>query len=85
MSEIAKCPLCGEPEPYLGNIFGDITGYGCCGVECQTSDLWNKYAAAMKLARAEFELDRCNPEYEHQWQFYIEEARKRVLEVFGGE
>jgi hypothetical protein len=39
----------------------------------------------MELARAELELDRCNPEYEHQWQFYIEEARKRVLEVFGGE
>jgi hypothetical protein len=92
MNEIANCPLCGKdvkksiwrPE-YEGCAGSVVITVKCCGIEATSITLWNQYAAAMELARAELELDRCNPEYEHQWQFYIEEARKRVLEVFGGE
>ena len=85
MSEIAKCPFCGEePEQVDHGWNSTCDFYDCCGVLAE-EEKWNKIAAAMELARAEFELDRCNPEYEHQWQFYIEEARKRVLEAFGGE
>ena len=84
MNEIAKCPRCGETPKRIQYKAGGF-GHSCCGAEFFCSTYWNQYAAAMELARAEFELDRCNPEYEHQWQFYIEEARKRVIKIFGGE
>ena len=103
MNEIAKCPLCGETEPYLGNVFGDITGYGCCGVECQTSELWNQYATGVDLAKSEAWRDECDSF--HRWRccfphsgsydewdsvishsgYALDDARRRVLKVFGGE
>ena len=91
MSEIAKCPLCSKdvkksiwrPE-YEGCAGSVIITVKCCGMEALTVELWNRYAAAMELARAEVELDRCDGKREHQWQFHVDEARKQVLEVFGG-
>ena len=59
MSEIAKCPLCGkdvkksiwrpEYEGCAGNV---VITVKCCGMEALTVELWNRYAAAMELAKA---------------------------------
>lgn len=54
MSEIAKCPLCGEiPRTRYGGILGkEPVAYMCCGAEFETLVHWNQYAAAMELAKA---------------------------------
>ena len=90
MSEIAKCPLCGKdvkksiwrPE-YEGCAGSVIITVKCCGMEALTVELWNRYAAAMELAKLEVEFENCKPKEEHQYQEMIGWARKRVLEVFG--
>ena len=49
--EIANCPLCGKGPmiyPYRYIPFA----YECCGVQCCRIEKWNRYAAAMELARA---------------------------------
>ncbi len=51
MSEIAKCPICGgvpldKWEVTSVRVFQ--TGQTCCGVDCNTNERWNQYAAAMK-------------------------------------
>lgn len=55
MSEIAKCPICGgvpldKWEVTSARVFQ--TGQTCCGVDCNTNERWNQYAAAMELAKA---------------------------------
>ena len=60
MNEIEKCPICGgvpldKWEVTSVRVFQ--TGQACCGVDCNTNELWNQYAAAMELAKAEAELD----------------------------
>ena len=78
----SKCPCCG------GRLSDDVDGvivcWNKCSFRCDTKDL-PRISAAMELARVEFKLNRCDPKYEHQWQFHVCEARKLVLEVFGGE
>ena len=99
MSEIAKCPVCGKdvkrsiwrPE-YEGCAGSVVVTIKCCGMEAVSVPLWNQYAAAMELARAEVAiakamevpLDRIDAALDavDGWQ---ENARERVLEVFGGE
>lgn len=56
MSEIAKCPICGgvpldKWEVTSARVFQ--TGQTCCGVDCNTNERWNQYAAAMELAKTE--------------------------------
>ncbi|MDY0227202.1 MAG: hypothetical protein RBR38_10275 [Desulfomicrobium apsheronum] len=51
MSEIARCPICGQVpldkwEVTSVRVFQ--TGQMCCGVDCNTNERWNQYAAAMK-------------------------------------
>ena len=61
MSEIAKCPHCGGPPKFW--MAPDKAG--CCGYFVTSEDrretirLWNKYAAAMKLADAAVWADEC--------------------------
>ena len=89
MSEIAKCPLCGKdvkksiwrPE-YEGCAGSVVVTVKCCGMEALTVELWNQYAAAMELARAVLRLHKDDSKTAHQWEFFVEEAEKRVLEVF---
>ena len=55
MSEIAKCPLCGN-SPVIFPTF-DPAEYcpeatECCGAAFTTVRAWNQYAAAMELAKA---------------------------------
>ena len=54
--EIANCPLCGViPSIRYGGILGKKpVSYRHCGAEFETIGLWNKYAAAMELARVTF-------------------------------
>ena len=89
MSEIAKCPLCGKdvkntiwrPE-YEGCAGSVVVTVKCCGMEALTVELWNRYAAAMELAMEVLRLHKDDSKTAHQWEFFVEEAEKRVLEVF---
>lgn len=96
MSEIAKCPICGkdvkksiwrpEYEGCAGNV---VITVKCCGVEALTVELWNRYAAAMELAKAEvvaLEITKQTDSDEeiHEAFNARNEARQRVLEVFNG-
>ena len=57
MSEIAKCPFCGEePEQVDHGRNSTCDFYECCGVLAE-EEKWNKIAAAMELAKAEVVLD----------------------------
>ena len=85
MSEIAKCPVCGEAgRKERGLEDGDhIAYYVCdtCMFMCGLEDL-PRIAAAMELAKLEVEFENCKPKEEHQYQEMIGWARERVLEVF---
>ena len=95
MSEIAKCPICGEEPDILIDLFDKHEkypkGYDCCEVQCRTLTTWNQYAAAMELAKAEVvtanatcgvPLDRLEARIEANRRL-LSEAKMRVLEVFG--
>lgn len=80
---VANCPVCGKGPmtyPYTYIPFA----YECCGVKCYSIEKWNRYAAAMELARAVLRLYTDDSKTAHQWEFFVEEAEKRVLEVFNG-
>lgn len=49
MSEIAKCPRCGETPKRIQYKAGGF-GHSCCGAEFFCTTYWNQYAAAMELA-----------------------------------
>jgi len=84
MSEIAKCPLCGN-SPVIFPTF-DPAEYcpeatECCGAAFTTVRAWNQYAAAMELANAyvsEEEKRRKGMMYRGRPSAEI----KHVLEVF---
>lgn len=97
MSEIAKCPLCSkdvkksiwrpEYECCAGSV---VITVKCCGMEALTVELWNRYAAAMELAKAEVAasnaafnvpLERLKAAIEASEDMLFQ-ARMRVLEVF---
>ena len=79
--EVAKCPLCGE-WPMIYTYSYIPFAYECCRVKCYSIEKWNRYAAAMELARAVLRLHKDDSKTAHQWEFFVEEAEKRVLEVF---
>lgn len=89
MNKIAKCPLCGEdvkksiwrPE-YEGCAGNVVITVKCCGMEALTVELWNRYAAAMELAKTIVESENCKAEDEYKYQEFVEWARQYVLEVF---
>ena len=58
MSQIAKCPVCGE-EPRVDDVDAPHYSYHCCGhaVFADDGTKWNQYAAAMELARAHVTLE----------------------------
>jgi len=78
----SKCPCCGgnRDSGFAAESFSCID----CMFMCETKDL-PRIAAAMELARMEYALEHCEPQYEHEYQFHLELAKKHVLEVFGGE
>ena len=92
MSEIAKCPICGETpldkwEVTSARVFQ--TGQMCCGVDCSTNERWNQYAAAMELAKAivkhESELANENDQsgdYAEIAARHVADMERCVLEVF---
>lgn len=78
MSEIAKCPICGESPKLIFYPPGEEV-FRHCGVEITHRKTWNQYSAAMGLARFTVAMKTCRaycPEtaYLH--------AQERVLEVF---
>jgi len=93
MSEITKCPICGEEPlcpPDEGCAGSVVITIKCCGMEALTVELWNQYAAAMELAKAEVAssnivwsvpLERLEPAIEASEDMLFQ-ARMRVLEVF---
>ena len=94
MSEIAKCPCCGDGPDILVDLFDKHgkypKGYSCCGAELAELDQWNQYAAAMELAKAEVAafnaafnvpLERLEAAIEASEDMLFQ-ARMRVLEVF---
>ena len=89
MSEIAKCPICGNcikvqrPDPSYYNL----KTYHCCGhaVYADTQEKWNKYAAAMELVKRHKDLDNykgVNPNIITDLVNAITVAEHNVLEVF---
>ena len=94
MSEIAKCPFCGE-NPKWVPITGWETGWKtdmlmCCGYGSTAVQGWNQYAAAMGLAQAEVAasnaiwsvpLERVESAVE-AGEDMLFQAKMRVLEVF---
>lgn len=93
MAEIAQCPICGE-EPKWIPITGWESGWKtdmlmCCGYGSTAVRGWNKYAAAMELARAMAEVKKI-----YRMPLILIEgklndavdaenaAKERVLEVF---
>ena len=83
MSDIAKCPICGEDPEVLVDIFDKHArypkGYYCCDVECRTLITWNKYAAAMNLAIVRSAYVNTS---DVGRLVDVQLASKRVLEVF---
>ena len=89
MNEIEKCPLCGKVPGWHdfdieARIFGGERSYFCCGMKASTAVLWNQYAAAMELARAEVALVGADDRFTEAASTR-NAAFLRVLEVFGGE
>ena len=82
MQKVANCPVCKNPQVEMLNEHSTPVGAYCCGVRCDSLELWNRYAAAMELARAVLRLHKDDSKTAHQWEFFVEEAEKRVLEVF---
>ena len=86
MSEIAKCPRCGETPKRIQYKAGGF-GHSCCGAEFFCTTYWNQYAAAMELARELVNLEKCEvigPEY-HRLEKSIAQMEYRVIKIFGGE
>ena len=91
MSEIAKCPLCGEMPRIQGSDPGyyDLKTYHCCGhaVYADNEKPWNQYAAAMEYAMKTaywFSLpDGIHHPDDARAEKAMEKAETRVLEVFG--
>jgi hypothetical protein len=85
MEEIVNCPLCGKRPTKM--VFGAgwaQDGYKCCGHTTDTLRLWNQYAAAMDLARAEVKLMDVSDK--SSWYADVRDAAyHRVLEVLKGE
>ena len=83
MSEIAKCPHCGEEPDILIDLFDKYgkypKGYICCGAEFVELDRWNQYAAAMELAKLTVQMKTCRAYCPERAFLY---AQDRVLEVF---
>ena len=89
MSEIAKCPVCGNPHVEMLDENIEVSGASCCGATFTTIKAWNQYAAAMELAgsevnRAETIKQTDSDEEIHAAHNEQQDALKRVLEVFGG-
>ena len=68
MSKIAKCPICGgvpldKWEVTSVRVFQ--TGQACCGVDCNTNELWNQYTAAMELAKAAVWAAECEDQKDY--------------------
>ena len=80
MSEIAKCPWCGDSPDVLVDLFDKHgkypKGYACCGAEFIELERWNQYAAAMKLAKGFVDKSISIKVYNT--------LHERVLEVFNG-
>ena len=77
MSEIMKCPICGEYPRELGKDSYSRKGIFCCGVEMWTKDnpsRWNQYAVAMELARVTA-CDCTESARTHAMAAYIKEFR----------
>lgn len=97
MSEISKCPLCGKDvkksiwrPQYEGCAGSVVVTVRCCGMEAVGIKLWNQYAAAMELAKAEVAasnavwsvpLERLEPAVDAAEDMLFQ-AKMRVLEVF---
>ena len=46
---IANCPVCGNPQVEMLNEHAMPSGAYCCGVRCDSLELWNRYAAAREF------------------------------------
>ena len=81
--EVANCPLCGK-EPMIYPYTYIPFAYECCGVQCYSIEKWNRYAAAMELAKAEVKLERTteNTSAHDAALVDIFDTTRRVLEVF---
>ena len=91
MSEIAKCPICGE-NPRWFPIVGWESGWKtdmlmCCGYGSTSVKGWSKYAAAMEYAKTTaywFSLpDGIKHPDDARAEKAMTDAETRVLEVFG--
>lgn len=90
MSEIAKCPLCGDEPDVLVDLFDKQgkypKGYACCEAEFATVERWNKYAAAMDYAKKTaywFGLPNgIHNQDNARAEKAMQQAETRVLEVF---
>ena len=85
MSETAKCPLCGKDPVWTYYPNQESLKISCCKVSIESHDLWNKYAAAMELAKTKYKRMTTNRNVFGDWDSNDEnlhQAEQRVLEVF---
>ena len=92
MAKIANCPICGKRPTFFlcGRGCKGWEAFRCCGAEIEHRKNWNRYAAAMELAKAEVAasnvvwsvpMERLDPAVEAAEDMLFQ-ARMRVLEVF---
>ena len=84
MSEIARCPICGEVPKLIFYPPGEEV-FRHCGVEITHRKTWNQYAAAMELVKRHKDLDNykgVNPNIITDLVNAITVAEHNVLEVF---
>ena len=88
MSDIAKCPICGE-EPEVWCRVEEVRSIVCCKHAAYSTIGWNQYAAAMELAKAivkhESELANENDQsgdYAEIAARHVADMERCVLEVF---
>lgn len=82
MSEIQPCPICGKHPmfpPTYDPCEPSPEAVECCGFVAYTAELWNKYAAAMTLAKLTVKMKTCRA-YCPEMAFL--HAQDCVMEVF---
>lgn len=100
MAKILPCPICGSMDVIRERESGDCrieywTEYECfdrgeCydnGPTFRTAESWNKYAAAMNLAKAKYKRQTTERLWLSNWDDIDENLHKaemKVLEVFNG-
>lgn len=82
MPEVATCPLCGEAASIF-RLDDDPVTFSHCGMQANSVELWNRYAAAMELAEAKAWRKEVWEATRKPWNFVqVLRERKSIESVF---